>query len=142
MRRVFRAALIGAFLCAGPALAAEPGQSGEDAQAAAQKRAAEQRVAKQLSRECIVDLMVESCTALGRKLELGQGLDVNYEAAAELYVMTCDNGDPEGCLHLAALVQEGRGAPLDPARAEALFEKACAAGVERACARSEAGQAR
>lgn len=45
----------------------------------------------------------------------------------------CDRGDAGSCYHLAYHYLGGKDLPRDDARAAALFEKACAGGVARAC---------
>ncbi len=55
--------------------------------------------------------------------------------AVELYQQVCDRDEPEGCMKLGTMLQEGRQTRADPERAATLFEQACDAEFRAACTR-------
>ncbi len=57
--------------------------------------------------------------------------------AAAAYQRACDGEVAEGCLRLAELHEAGEGVDKDSARAHALSEQACRAGLSMACASAE-----
>jgi hypothetical protein len=62
-----------------------------------------------------------------------------YGRAAELLEPECGRGDPYSCFALGMLYRTGQGVPADAPRATRLFDQACRAGNEHACAARGAG---
>jgi TPR repeat protein len=56
-------------------------------------------------------------------------------AAREPLALVCEKGDGFQCFRLAALYEEGRGGPVDLAKAAKAFEDACAADYSEGCER-------
>ncbi len=72
----------------------------------------------------------QACGNWGLMFEHGQGVPADLRRARDLYARGCDLADMNACANLAsALQREGR----QLRTAAALAEKACAAGIERAC---------
>jgi TPR repeat protein len=66
-----------------------------------------------------------ACATLGSELEEGErGLVADATKAARFYDRACDLGSARSCLVLAVMVDDGRGARRDPARAARLRAKA------------------
>ena len=59
-------------------------------------------------------------------------LDV-ISRAVELYSRACEMDHGLGCFNLASHLAEGRGAAADPEQANAVLEKSCRLGFEKAC---------
>lgn len=53
--------------------------------------------------------------------------------AAELYTLACDGESLAQCVNLAKVYDAGRGVPKDPAKALALYRKACNGGESDGC---------
>jgi hypothetical protein len=72
----------------------------------------------------------QGCRQAGVRAE--QGPDVSL--AAPFYQRGCDGGDAPSCRLLATLLDEGRGVPMDEAKARVLFDQACQADDTLGCA--------
>jgi TPR repeat protein len=59
--------------------------------------------------------------------------------AADGYQRACDGGESNACSQLADMYAQGRGVPMDLARAIALYLRACDRGLNVACARAAGG---
>ncbi len=57
----------------------------------------------------------------------------DHAGAAKFFERACNERSSLGCLHLGQLVRDGKGVVKDPARGQALLEKACSAKVGNAC---------
>lgn len=57
--------------------------------------------------------------------------------AAGYYEKACNDKSALGCVGLGLLARDGRGVPKDAARAKALFDRACKAGVQVGCKLSQ-----
>lgn len=57
----------------------------------------------------------------------------NLTVERELDEQLCARGDAGGCYRLGVLLRAGNGGPVDKERANALFDKACRAGVPHSC---------
>ncbi len=85
----------------------------------------------------------EACFVLGDAYELrkdlwgqpikGDGLHRHDGQALRYYRLSCEHGYGSGCLHLARMSGDGRGAPRDSEEAERAYRKACALSVKSAC---------
>ena len=77
---------------------------------------------------------MSGCNNLGTVYEFGSIGFRDPAKAAGLYERACSNGQMDGCANLALLLLGTPGAaPQEKARARELLEKACAAGIARAC---------
>jgi hypothetical protein len=76
------------------------------------------------------------CNNLGTVYQFGTIGFSDPAKAVSLYDRACSNGHMDGCANLALLLLGTAGAaPGEKARARQLLEKACAAGVARACSK-------
>ncbi|MEM6992747.1 MAG: hypothetical protein AAF721_19690 [Myxococcota bacterium] len=79
-----------------------------------------------------------SCLWLGDYLRRPRGAQRPQPiAAADAYARSCDGDEPEACLRLAELYAAGEGVPADRARAHALAQQACGAGLSLGCATAQ-----
>jgi serine/threonine-protein kinase len=79
---------------------------------------------------------MSGCNNLGTMYEFGSIGFRDPARAAGLYDRACSNAQMDGCANLALLLLGTPGAaPLEKARARELLQKACAAGIARACSR-------
>ena len=76
------------------------------------------------------------CNNLGTVYQFGSIGFQNSAKAAGLYERACSNSHMDGCANLGLLILGTAGAaPEEKARARQLLEKACAAGILRACSK-------
>ena len=74
------------------------------------------------------------CNNLGTVYQFGSTGFRDPDKAAALYEQACSNGEMDGCANLGLLLLNMPGAvSQDKARARQLLQKACSAGVARAC---------
>lgn len=66
------------------------------------------------------------CAKLGDFYLRGYGVDQSYLKAAEMYKMTCENGNGYSCKDLGELYEKGRGVELSRVKAKQFYDKACA----------------
>jgi serine/threonine-protein kinase len=79
---------------------------------------------------------MSGCNNLGTVYEFGSIGFRDPAEAARLYDRACSNGQMDGCANLALLLLGTQGAaPQEKSRARELLEKACAAGIARACSK-------
>ena len=77
---------------------------------------------------------MSGCNNLGTVYEFGSIGFRDPAKAAGLYERACSNAHMDGCANLGLLLLGTPGAaPQEKARARELLEKACAAGIARAC---------
>jgi len=74
----------------------------------------------------------KGCNNLGYAYESGKGVSMDLERAAAFYEKACTPSYGVGCLSLAHLYAK-RGSAGDSSRSRGLLERACRAGVKRAC---------
>jgi TPR repeat protein len=75
---------------------------------------------------------VLACSDLGLLLSKG-GAPSELARAHEILTDTCEQGEPNACLHLGGLFERGLGVERDVYRAGQLYERACAGGVMFGC---------
>ena len=76
-----------------------------------------------------------SCSSLGVRYDMGDGVAKDHAAALEFYRKGCDGGSRLGCSLLGSAYLDGDGVAKDAAKAAALFDKACTAGSTEDCRR-------
>jgi TPR repeat protein len=77
------------------------------------------------------------CNNLGTMYQFGSIGFRDPAKAAGLYERACSNAQMDGCANLGLLFLDTPGAaPEEKARARELLEKACAAGIARACSKA------
>jgi TPR repeat protein len=71
-----------------------------------------------------------ACETLGEFYRHGIGTKQNYRRAMKYSLLACDAGVAEGCLRAGFLHNEGQSVPVNKARAQDFYDKACALGYE------------
>ncbi len=80
---------------------------------------------------------IDACKNAGRMHTRGEGVPVNFSAAARALQKASDLGDAYAMMHLATLYHFGQGVPADKQRALELLRRACELGAPEACAALE-----
>jgi TPR repeat protein len=76
------------------------------------------------------------CSNVGTVYQFGSMGFRDPVKAADLYERACSNAHMDGCANLALLLLgTASAAPAEKARARELLDKACAAGIARACSK-------
>ncbi len=96
----------------------------------AKEQATRARATEMYGRECDAG-DASSCFMYGGDLVSAK----KGEAAAKVLTRGCDAGDAASCSLLGGMYDEGFGVKADPARAKALWTKACKGGISAACSR-------
>ncbi len=73
------------------------------------------------------------CVLLAIKMEGGQGISKDVQAAGALYLRACEDGEGAGCYRLAHLHATGNGFPKDEPRIAALLTQSCDLGSMPSC---------
>ena len=73
------------------------------------------------------------CTNLAGLYQRGEGVPRDPVAALNLYVSTCEKGEPFACLEQASMWSSGAAGAPDPAGAEALLRRLCDGGLAEGC---------
>jgi TPR repeat protein len=89
--------------------------------------------AAQCRKECELG-DVNSCDVLGFMHWHGNGVPVDFAAAAKLYDANCRRDDFIACANLGDFTFQGLGVVKDPAKATQLYDRACKLGDGGACA--------
>ncbi|HUF61224.1 MAG TPA: hypothetical protein VMN36_04045 [Verrucomicrobiales bacterium] len=80
---------------------------------------------------------VDACKNAARMRTRGEGVPVDFSAAARALQKATDLGDAYATMHLASLYHSGQGVPADEQRALELLRRACELGAPEACAALE-----
>ncbi len=88
---------------------------------------------------CEADIPL-ACSHLGLLHITGRGVPADaahHRLGARYYDKACRLGEPGACVQLGLLYRSGTGVPFDLRKSRALFQKACDAGFDSACAELE-----
>ena len=77
--------------------------------------------------------MALGCSNLGLLYQSGQGVNQDYQKAAQLYQKACDSGEAVGCFGLGFLYKNGQGVRQDFSTAKQYYGKACDLGFQIGC---------
>jgi TPR repeat protein len=94
--------------------------------------AAETLSADELQKKC-AENDGPSCAELGRRYDVGNGLNPDLQKARELYEIACALGNPRGCNNLGALIEKTATEPEQREYVVQLYEQACEGGFAVGC---------
>jgi len=70
---------------------------------------------------------------LGWLYENGRGVTADATQAVKWYRLSCDSGEPRGCMAFALMQAHGQGVPKDVSAALELLDKICTGSLPQAC---------
>ena len=74
-----------------------------------------------------------SCLGLGVLYKDGQGVNQDYQKAAQLFQKACDSGNADCCAILGVFYQDGKGVKQNFSTAKQYYGKACDLGLQSGC---------
>gem|GEM_PF-2611325 len=84
-------------------------------------------------RKCLDTKQPEKCRDLGYMLISGTGTELDIWKGEMWYRTACEQEDADACFELGSVYRLGIGGGKNPQKAQALFRKACAGGIQASC---------